>query len=163
MRLLPWVNITSTSLCFQLVLLKWEPRPPAVCVYIYVCVRLMVFVISRICLLFPQKFPAIMFFKKIKVWSVHMLTNKWYYICYHQINMQSCWQLCTPPWLITLSLSVDILWYINICLATRGRLGQSFRPGNLTCIQAIPYTHNKFWNHGQQYFLYGHHHHHIKV
>ncbi len=30
----------------------------------------------------------------------------------------------------------------------RGGLGQNFRPGNLTLIQAIPipYTHNKFWN-----------------
>ncbi len=30
--------------------------------------------------------------------------------------------------------------------ADRGGLGQNFRPGNLTLIQAIPYTHNKFWN-----------------
>ncbi len=28
----------------------------------------------------------------------------------------------------------------------RGGLGQNVRPGNLTLIQAIPYTHNKFWN-----------------
>ncbi len=28
----------------------------------------------------------------------------------------------------------------------RGGLGQNFRPGNRTLIQAIPYNHNKFWN-----------------
>ncbi len=35
--------------------------------------------------------------------------------------------------------------YIYIYIYTvRGGLGQNFRPGNLTRIQAIPYTHNKF-------------------
>jgi len=31
--------------------------------------------------------------------------------------------------------------------STRARLEQNFSPGNLTPIQPIPYTHNKFWNH----------------
>ncbi len=36
--------------------------------------------------------------------------------------------------------------HISVFLMNRGGLGQNFRPGNLTLIQAIPYTHNKFWN-----------------
>ncbi len=36
--------------------------------------------------------------------------------------------------------SREILLYMSIA---RGGLGQNFRPGNLTLIQAIPYTHNK--------------------
>ncbi len=40
----------------------------------------------------------------------------------------------------------------------RGGLGQNFRPGNLTLIQAIPYTHNKFWNMTTLLaYLYDHH------
>ncbi len=33
-------------------------------------------------------------------------------------------------------------------------LGQNFRPGNLTRIQAIPYTHNKFWNRTTIFFVW---------
>ncbi len=49
---------------------------------------------------------------------------------------------------------------INIYIHTyRGGLGQNFRPGNLTLIQAIPYTHNKFWNMDNPIlaYLYDHH------
>ncbi len=37
----------------------------------------------------------------------------------------------------------------------QSRTGTNFSPGNITLIQAILYTHNKFWNHKQPYFLYG--------
>ncbi len=39
--------------------------------------------------------------------------------------------------------SREILLYMSMA---RGGLGQNFSPGNLTLIQAIPYTHNKLWN-----------------
>ncbi len=36
----------------------------------------------------------------------------------------------------------------------RGGLEQNFRPGNLTLIQAIPYTHYKFWNRTTIFFVW---------
>ncbi len=42
-------------------------------------------------------------------------------------------------------------------ITVRGEQGQNFRQGNLTLIQAIPYTHNKFWNMDNLAYLYDHH------
>ncbi len=44
--------------------------------------------------------------------------------------------------------SIADVYNIATCWSVimRGGLGQKFRPGDLALIQAIPYTHNKFWN-----------------
>ncbi len=44
--------------------------------------------------------------------------------------------------------SIADVYNIATCWSVimKGGLGQKFRPGDLALIQAIPYTHNKFWN-----------------
>ncbi len=48
----------------------------------------------------------------------------------------------------SIGCSMLLISFIIVKLWTeaRGGLGQNFRPGNLTLIQAIPFTHNKFRN-----------------
>ncbi len=63
---------------------------------------------------------------KCSTWHMQVF---WSSLCKKQTNL-------TCPWHVN-----ERSIYMN-----RGGLGQNFRPGNLTLIQAIPYTHNKFWN-----------------
>ncbi len=76
----------------------------------------------------------------------------------HEMTASTLLRLLKPR-LLSLHEHLGCIMQIFLhCDVDRGGLGQNFRPGSLTLIQAIPYTHNKFWNMDNLLaYLYDHH------
>ncbi len=66
------------------------------------------------------------------------------FFCFGKCETSLC-ALFGQQWLLPWNSTMDVV---------RGGLEQNFRPGNLTLIQAIPYTHNKFWNQTTIFFVW---------
>ncbi len=81
----------------------------------------------------------------------------WTWPWYHSnIALLSANQIRGPEriYILYIYIYIYILYIYIYIYIYRGVLEQNFRPGNLTLIQAIPYTHNKFWNRTTIFFVW---------